>query len=172
MYRSWSQMKEGWTKNLALLFAPNVICWRLTEAIFITLNLTTSAFFLSLRDHQIGALAGVAGVDVGVVLTPAFLAFIVWAMFWMRIRKARFSTFYNLVAIFGLPLFSYLLLTSARLHRKKKIAWKDRSYKSSPTRRLVPTQGPVFLVVTVLSALLFITGLVLLAYSGYLLRHR
>src|SRR5438093_4407357 len=33
MYRSWGQMKEGWTKNLALLFASpwGIACWRLSE---------------------------------------------------------------------------------------------------------------------------------------------
>ncbi len=178
MYRSFAQMKEGWTKNLALLFPPvsNVVCWRLTEFIFIMLNLTTSAFFLVLRSPEIGALMGVTSVDLGVVLTPAFLALIVWAMFWMRIRKAHFSTPSNLLAIFGLPLFSYLLLTSARLHRKGEIAWKDRNYKPSPIRRLVPTRlgrrGAAFLVVTVSSALLFITFFVLLAHNSYLLHHR
>src|SRR5947207_6246166 len=37
MYRNWSQMKEGWTKNLALLFSAvsNVAYWRLTEFLFI-----------------------------------------------------------------------------------------------------------------------------------------
>src|SRR5205823_4315435 len=37
MYRSFAQMKEGWTKNLALLFAStwSIACWRLSEFLVI-----------------------------------------------------------------------------------------------------------------------------------------
>jgi hypothetical protein len=46
----------------------------------------------------------------------------------MRIRRAHFSWDANLLAIFGLPLFSYLLLRSARAHAKKSVSWKGRDY--------------------------------------------
>jgi hypothetical protein len=46
----------------------------------------------------------------------------------MRIRRAHFSWDANLLAIFGLPLFSYLLLRSARAHAKGGVSWKGRKY--------------------------------------------
>jgi hypothetical protein len=51
-----------------------------------------------------------------------------YSFLFKRIRDAHFSWDSNLLALFGLPLFSYLLLRSAKAHAKGMIEWKDRTY--------------------------------------------
>jgi hypothetical protein len=53
---------------------------------------------------------------------------ILYSLFIHRIRRAHFSWDANLLAIFGLPLFSYLLLRSKLSYRRNAIAWKGRNY--------------------------------------------
>src|SRR4029077_1591889 len=53
---------------------------------------------------------------------------IVYALFLTRIRRAHFPWDANLLAVFGLPLFSYLLLRSARAHANGSVPWKGRTY--------------------------------------------
>ena len=45
-----------------------------------------------------------------------------------RIRRAHFSWDANILALFGLPLFSYLLLRSKSAHAKGSVPWKGRNY--------------------------------------------
>jgi hypothetical protein len=45
-----------------------------------------------------------------------------------RIQKAHFPPQANAVAVFGLPLFSYLLLRSYIAHREGHVLWKGREY--------------------------------------------
>ncbi len=174
MYRSFAQMKEGWTKNLVLLFAPvsSVACLRLSEFLFIVVMLATSALFFLLRSPRVGVLAGLAGVgvDLGACVTPAVLALLMWSIFLIRIRKAHFSTFPTLIAVLGVPVFAYLLVVSARLQRRGEIVWKARNYKSATEAmpRWFQTEGGPFLIVTVLSALMFVTSVVLLTFHRYL----
>jgi glycosyltransferase involved in cell wall biosynthesis len=119
MYRSFAQLREGWTKNLALLFPSpaRLALLRALEFILIvaTLALTVAS---SLRAHPQPAIA--AGI----------LCATLYAFFLMRIRRAHFSWDANVLAIFGLPLFSYLLLRSAKAHAKGSVAWKGRTYSN------------------------------------------
>jgi Glycosyl transferase family 2 len=117
MYRSFTQLLEGWTKNLALLFPAPV---RLAALRGIEFVLIVASFAISLasalRGHpQPAALAGALGV-------------ILYALFLTRIRRAHFSRYVNIVALFGLPLFSYLLLRSAKAHANGSVPWKGRKY--------------------------------------------
>jgi glycosyltransferase involved in cell wall biosynthesis len=117
MYRSFTQLREGWTKNLALLFPAPVRLAALRSVEFV---LIVASFAISLatalRGHwQPAALAGTLGV-------------ILYALFLTRIRHARFSWNANIFALFGLPLFSYLLLRSARAHANGSVSWKGRKY--------------------------------------------
>jgi cellulose synthase/poly-beta-1,6-N-acetylglucosamine synthase-like glycosyltransferase len=126
MYRSFAQLREGWTKNLALLFpAPaRLAALRTTEFVLIaaSIAITTSAI---LRGRaQPAAAAGI-------------LAVILYALFLKRIRRAHFSWNANLLALIGLPLFSYLLLRSKSAHATGKVAWKGRKY--SDERSLLAT---------------------------------
>jgi glycosyltransferase involved in cell wall biosynthesis len=117
MYRSWAQMKEGWTKNLALLFPrPRALAvLRMAEFLLIAGNLFTAIW------AKLSALPNLA-------LQTALLTIILSGWFAMRIRKAHFSAGSSLSAIFGLPIFSYLLRRSASFHRRDAVIWKGRSY--------------------------------------------
>ncbi len=122
MYRSFAQLREGWTKNLALLFPSPV---RLAALRAIEFLLIVASFAISidatLRGHiQPAMLAGM-------------LCLILYAFLFTRIRRAHFAWDANILGLFGLPLFSYLLLRSNNFHQRGKVAWKGRNYPG--TRR-------------------------------------
>jgi len=122
MYRSFTQLREGWTKNLALLFRSpaRLAAVRFTEFI---LMVSTAAL----------ALAAAASNRRGVSAAAAALCVVLLAFFFRRIRAAHFFWDANLLAIFGLPIFSYLLLRSRLSHKRNKVSWKGRSY--APNRQ-------------------------------------
>lgn len=60
-----------------------------------------------------------------------------YSVFLQRIRSAHFSWASNLLAILGLPFFSYLLWRSQLCHEKGSVAWKGRLYAT------VDSDGPV-----------------------------
>jgi molybdopterin-guanine dinucleotide biosynthesis protein A len=119
MYRSFPQLCEGWTKNLALLFPATVglALLRLAEFTLITGSAAVTLFELS-RGRV--ATAGLLAV-VAVVFYSLFLA---------RIRRAHFGALSNTVALHGLPVFAILLLRS-HIHYKvrKSVTWKGRDYE-------------------------------------------
>jgi cellulose synthase/poly-beta-1,6-N-acetylglucosamine synthase-like glycosyltransferase len=118
MYRTFPQLCEGWTKNLALLFPATV-----------SLAL--------LRGSEFVLIVGSAGVSAfelwrGRVAPTALLAVVAimfYSLFLARIRRAHFGWASNLLAILGLPVFSLLLLRS-HIHYKvrKSVTWKGREY--------------------------------------------
>jgi glycosyltransferase involved in cell wall biosynthesis len=117
MYRSFTQLCEGWTKNLALLF-PSPVRLAALRGLEFVLILASFAISLAttLRGHwQPAVLAGTLGV-------------LLYALFLTRIRHAHFAWNANILALFGLPLFSYLLLRSARAHANGSVPWKGRTY--------------------------------------------
>jgi len=119
MYRSYAQLREGWTKNLALLF-PSPARLAALRAIEFVLIVASFAIAVAtpLRGHwQPAAIAGSLGV-------------ILYAFLFMRIRRAHFSWDANTVALLGLPLFSYLLLRSKRVHANGSVPWKGRTYSN------------------------------------------
>ena len=117
MYRSFSQLCEGWTKNLALLFPSplRLAILRLTEFLLIVFG-GVAAIGVGMRGHFRPALAA------------AFLATIVCGLFLSRICKAHFSWQANALSLLGLPLFSYLLFRSWLSYRKGSVSWKGRTY--------------------------------------------
>ena len=120
MYRTFGQMWEGWTKNLALLFPHPVwlACKRAIE--FGLILLCGGATVVSLVDNDwIGA--AINGLLVAVLLF----------FFFRRIRSAHFDWMSNSVAIFGLPLFAILLLNSYISHKSGKVRWKGRVYATN-----------------------------------------
>lgn len=110
MYRNWRHLRDGWTKNLALLFPKPV--WLAVK----TLLLWLSPLLLVLAR--------------GTKYRPWDTAFIVAFIFLaMRLNKANFTADMTcLGALFGMPLFAYLLLRSKRAHAKGSVLWKDRTY--------------------------------------------
>jgi cellulose synthase/poly-beta-1,6-N-acetylglucosamine synthase-like glycosyltransferase len=118
MYRTFAQLREGWTKNLALLFPSPA---RLAV-------LRTLEFVLIVTSFVISITSSLRGYPRPAVIT-GILCVILYALFLTRIRRAHFFWNANILALFGLPLFSYLLLCSARAHAKGSIPWKGRTYQ-------------------------------------------
>jgi hypothetical protein len=120
MYRNFSQLREGWTKNLALLFP--------SPARLALLRLTEFALIAG------GAAAAVVAFARGHVRPAAIAAILAAAMYGFllnRIRRAHFSWDANVLALSGLPLFAYLLLRSRLSHKQGSVSWKGRTYGGS-----------------------------------------
>lgn len=121
MYRSFAQMWEGWTKNLALLF-PNSRGLALRRAIEFALILAGVLAVLNatLRDRD----------PLDMASNSAFVLVVLF-FFYRRILSAHFDCLSNLLAIFGLPLFTILLLNSYICHKKGSVRWKGRLYNTT-----------------------------------------
>jgi glycosyltransferase involved in cell wall biosynthesis len=119
MYRSWGQMKEGWTKNLALLFPRSR-----------ALALVRGAEFVVVIGNLLAGLVAVLIKRFEVASLTLSLVFILAVWMWTRIRRAHFSFASNLLAFGGLAIFAHLLLRSATLHRNYGVSWKGRKYGS------------------------------------------
>jgi glycosyltransferase involved in cell wall biosynthesis len=125
MYRNWSQLREGWTKNLASLFPQPE-------------QLAVQSLFLWL----------VAWSALGVALSGAVSQHFAWIAFaaisalaYRRIRAAHFSPANNLIAItFGLPMFAYLLLRSKKAHASGQVSWKGRAYTTGTPSGSTPVR--------------------------------
>jgi len=129
MYRSFSQLREGWTKNLALLFPSSlkVAALRSVEFGLIGGSVVAAALFATRSELFAAALAAGTG-------TLLYLRFLT------RIRRAHFSWDATALSIFGLPIFSYLLFFSWYRYRKGNVVWKGRAYGPSPNH--VGTAAP------------------------------
>jgi cellulose synthase/poly-beta-1,6-N-acetylglucosamine synthase-like glycosyltransferase len=98
MYRNWQEMRDGWTKNLALLFprakwrAAGIAAW--WALAWITLPLPVAALALYLRIRRAG-------------------------FSWLNTLLAT---------ALGPPVFSWLLLRSGSAHARGEIMWKGRTY--------------------------------------------
>jgi hypothetical protein len=119
MYRSFGQLQEGWTKNLALLF-PSPL--RLGVLRLMEFGLIVGSGVVASR---LGA-RGRAEPAIAAGLVCAVL----YGLFLKRIRNAHFSWNSNALALMGLPLFSYLLLRSKVAYAEGKVSWKGREYGS------------------------------------------
>ena len=117
MYRNWSQMKEGWTKNLALLFVSPT---RLATLRFAEFTLIVGSVKLALF----------AGNQAGLSMTAGTLGVLLYLLFLKRVARAQFDWRSTALALLGLPIFSYLLLRSRIAHRKGAVVWKGRTYDS------------------------------------------
>jgi len=101
MYRNWEQLREGWTKNLALLFphparrAAMIAGWWLVAWLMLPLPVAAVALFLRIRGANFG---------LGTTL---------------------------LATAFGPPVFAYLLVRSERAHATGTVSWKGRDYKAA-----------------------------------------
>jgi len=117
MYRSFSQLREGWTKNLVLLFPSPVrlAIFRLAEFAAV---LTGGAIALLAWHSGAENIAFFAGGAAAIVCLKVFL----------RVRKAHAGPISTLLSLLGLPLFSYLLLRSRLYYKWNRVTWKGRRY--------------------------------------------
>jgi glycosyltransferase involved in cell wall biosynthesis len=123
MYRTWSQMKEGWTKNLALLFPRPRLLAFLRAIEFSCISATLLAALLLWLEGYVAPATFCAVVAAALLIA-----------FWLRIRRAHFPISSNLLALAGLSAFAYLLLRSAKLHQSRSVTWKGRKYGSTDTQ--------------------------------------
>jgi glycosyltransferase involved in cell wall biosynthesis len=129
MYRSFAQLKEGWTKNLALLFPSplRLAVLRLVEFLLIAVSFVAAVF----EEFRNRPLLAFALFVLSLALSIIFLK---------RIQKAHFPAQANRVALFGLPIFAYLLLRSSVSYKQGKVEWKGRTYAgataNNPVRRV------------------------------------
>jgi glycosyltransferase involved in cell wall biosynthesis len=100
MYRNWAQLRDGWTKNLALLF-PHPARRALVLAAWWIFAWPTLP-----------------------LLVPA-----VALVLWIRRANFSWGTTL-LSAAFGPPVFAFLLLRSQRAHATGSVSWKGRAYGS------------------------------------------
>jgi glycosyltransferase involved in cell wall biosynthesis len=120
MYRSFPQMWEGWTKNLALLFPhPRRLAAKRTIEFVVMAVLILVAVRCAFLGNR--ALASIAAAAAAIFLL----------LFLRRIRRAHFDWLSNGLAIFGLPLFAVLLLNSDISHNQGRVKWKGREYPGS-----------------------------------------
>ncbi len=115
MYRNFGQLREGWTKNLAILFpSPAWLALRrFLEFAVLTASLAVFIFSISTGHSRYAV--------------PCLLAPVVTLR---RITRAHFVWSANVLAVLGLPLFSYLLLRSKLSHTNGTVNWKGRAYSA------------------------------------------
>ena len=119
MYRTTSEMIEGWTKNLALLFPKPIALalWRILDLLlfFGLPALALGIFWLQPWQRSVILLLWVRTL---------------WR-FYSRVARSNFPALDVAISILGIPLFVYLLVRSVIHHRfKKNVAWKGRSYNT------------------------------------------
>jgi glycosyltransferase involved in cell wall biosynthesis len=140
MYRNFRQLREGWTKNLALLFphARALAFGRLLEFAGILASGGSLLFGWGKAYKAAGSgrlphwsLRGAAVVGLCYLLSRRLLL----------ARKAHFSALSAALSLLGLPVFAYLLLRSRGRYEQGQLAWKDRTYTySRGAARIVSTQ--------------------------------
>lgn len=122
MYRNFGQLREGWTKNLALLFPrPGRLALKIFS-LWMSAGVIVCALELWGRSHWWDA----ASIAPLVYMT-------------MRLQRSNFTWSTSMLgALFGMPVFAYLLVRSKRAHANHKIAWKGRTYEAQAN---TPTTG-------------------------------
>ncbi len=117
MYFGFSDMVEGWTKNLALLFphALTLAAWRLLDiALLLLPMLLIPLYYLAMWQKVV--------------------ILLIWARtllrYYTRVRRSNFSALDCASSVFALPLFVGLLVWSFVRHRVlHQVAWKGREYR-------------------------------------------
>ena len=127
MYRNYRQLRDGWTKNLALLF-PN-------------------PGWLAAKSLLLGAFpwAALLLIIFGVAKHSWWNIFVVFAFLWpmARLRRANFDWAMEFLgALFGMPMFAYLLLRSKRAHANGSVSWKGRTCDPTEPMTDLPHHTP------------------------------
>jgi glycosyltransferase involved in cell wall biosynthesis len=111
MYRNYRQLRDGWTKNLALLFPRPV--W-LAAKMLVLWGTPLAVLLLAYATHHWR----------WSIISAATFVYLV-----TRLKRANFTWAKEILgALFGVPMFAYLLLRSKRAHAKGSVAWKGRTY--------------------------------------------
>ena len=132
MYRSFPQMWEGWTKNLALLFPSPGKLAVVRAGEFL-------ASFLGLLAIPVGILLA----NYWIALAGAIVSLPVTFNFFQRIRRAHFGWINTIISPAGLPIFVLLLLNSRLHYQRNQVSWKGRAYAPATTMESGSSQGAV-----------------------------
>jgi glycosyltransferase involved in cell wall biosynthesis len=125
MYRNLTQLREGWTKNLALLF-PHPGWLAVSTVLLWALPWVCVTFALVARHWWWGA-----------------IGMLVFSRNAGTLRRANFDLSREFLgALFGMPMFAYLLLRSRTALRSGKIAWKGRTYSGSTKQDASASRHP------------------------------
>lgn len=137
MYRSFHEMWEGWTKNLFPLYGGKMkniagaIMDVLLTAWMPVIALVIFVFLLLRRSSTDQATLG-AALGVGVCL-PVII-YEQWK-YRQAIGRLGFDSGVAKYLYLGAPLFSLLLLNSARAHFLGSVRWKGRDYETGKRTR-------------------------------------
>jgi glycosyltransferase involved in cell wall biosynthesis len=145
MYRNFAQLREGWTKNLALLF-PNARSLAALSFLefFVVLSFVNGLIQMLLVSRSYLPSASVLLPHYPIpdrqvpLFNALFVAFALAGLIYSWLRSARrtwiahFPITMSGIAILGLPIFAYLLLRSSRARQKGEIRWKGRMYSDRP----------------------------------------
>jgi glycosyltransferase involved in cell wall biosynthesis len=151
MYRNFAQLREGWTKNLALLF-PNsgwlavksLLLWVFGWGPFLSTMLLPAAAGITAHIGSLSSIHGAFVILVGVVKhwwwNPIEVAGLL--SIGARLRRANFTWDMEILGgLFGMPMFAYLLLRSKRAHARGNVPWKGRTYKGED-HEMIKTANP------------------------------
>jgi glycosyltransferase involved in cell wall biosynthesis len=142
MYRSWAEMKEGWTKNLALLFRHPVrmAAFYLVESFVLLAALSIGIGFAWLvRAHLPSEIVTARPAPYAWLFDWWTVGAVVLLLAYMlarsacRLLRARFPLRMVAISVLGPPVFAYLLLRSAAQHRNGGVGWKGRTYHVTRT---------------------------------------
>jgi len=117
MYRSFAQLREGWTKNLALLFTSPV-----------RIAMLRALEFVLIVGSAVLAVVALSGGRTRIGLVLAVVALVLYGFLLKRVRQAHFPWDANALSLVGLPIFSYLLLRSVISYKRGRVSWKGRDY--------------------------------------------
>jgi len=139
MYRNFRQLREGWTKNLALLFprpgwlaAKVLLWWGLAWAAFSWLWIARLGVALTGGTGVLSSVHRYLNWLVGVGWWWSPVAVMALLFLTLRLRRANFTWDMEVLgALFGMPMFSYLLLRSKKAHETGGVSWKGRIYGGS-----------------------------------------
>jgi len=150
MYRNFSQLREGWTKNLALLFQnPGELACK-TLALWALPWLLVLLAVPTVTRHQFW-----------------WIVMLAFSRNCAALRRANFDLTMELLgALFGMPMFAYLLLRSKRMHGKGSVSWKGRTYSRNSDPKSTPAPNSGMAQKTVMKSSLALIPAVLLIVSA------
>jgi len=148
MYRSWPQMKEGWTKNLALLFNhPVRLAVRYMIESLLLLPVVSGMIQIVTRGpvHIPSQSVLLPHYPIPDAYFPLFkwwitgcvillLMYLLARSIW-RVSHAHFALRLSGISMLGPPIFTYLLLRSIGFHKGGGVFWKGRQYRRTSPKR-------------------------------------
>jgi glycosyltransferase involved in cell wall biosynthesis len=155
MYRSFAQMKEGWTKNLALLFRhPVGMAARYLIESFLLLAVVNGVIQITLfgPPHIPSQSVAFPHYPISNRYFPLFKWWLTGGMVFLfvyllsrsiwRVVKAHFPLRLAVTSMLGPPVFAYLLLRSRHFYKRGIVDWKERAYvySSDEIKRLKKSQ--------------------------------